>query len=55
MNALQPLSVRQSYRHHCHNVYYGAFTLPDTKTDTGTDKLTQNQIGICADVCLCAA
>ena len=34
--------------------WYGAFTLPDTETDTDADKLAQNPMGICQSVCLCA-
>ena len=40
--------------------YYGAFTLPDTETDTETqigretEKLAQNVMGICIGTCLCA-
>ena len=35
---------------------YGAFRLPNTKTetDTDTDNLTQNPMGIRIDVCDCA-
>ena len=33
-------------------ITYGAFTLSDTDTDT--DKLAQNPMGICVGVCLCA-
>ena len=30
------------------------FTLPDIETDKNTDKLTQDSMGICVDVRLCA-
>ena len=29
---------------------YGEFTLPDTETDTETDKLTHNPMGISVDL-----
>ena len=32
----------------------GIFTLPDTETDTDTDKLAQNPTGTCVGVCQCA-
>ena len=34
----------------------GAFTLPDTETETDTDtnKLAQNPVRVCVDVCPCA-
>ena len=30
----------------------GAFSLSDTETDTETDDLTQEPMGICVDICL---
>ena len=35
-------------------LHNGAFTLPDTETDTDTDKFTLNPMEICVDVCFCA-
>ena len=49
-------STHPTGMHSCFNVRTylcnGAFTLPETETDTDRDKFTQNVMGICIYVCL---